>query len=155
MFNDCFFLHQAAEQAAAVALHNPMIMQPMVAPPPTVPHHGGMVFVPQSPSMQFQPIRGPVSNSFVPMQVTRQSVHHQPRTQQAHPHPPTATNSVPKKEKKEVQKASVEKTALAKQVEQSAPALSSEATGRTQIQERPLSSSKPPGSRLAIRFNGP
>ena len=41
-----FFLHQAAEQAAAVALHNPMIMQPMVAPPPTVPHHGSMVFVP-------------------------------------------------------------------------------------------------------------
>lgn len=149
------FSCQAAEQAAAMALHNPMIMQPMVAPPPTIPHPGNMVFVPQSPGMQFQPIRGPVSNSFVPMQVTRQSVHHQPRTQQAHPLPPTPSNSVPKKEKKEVQKAPVEKIAPAKQDEQSVPAVSAEATSRTQTQERPLSSSKPPGSRLAIRFNGP
>ena len=60
-----------------------------------------------------------------------------------------------RKEKKQVQKASVEKTAPAKQDEQSAPAVSSDATGRTQIQEKPLSSSKPPGSRLAICFNGP
>ena len=69
------------------------------------------------------------------MQVTRQSVHHQPRTQQTHSLPPTPSNSASINEKKEMQKASAE------------------VTGRTQ--ERPISSSKPPGSRLAIRFNGP
>ncbi len=139
-----------------MALHNPMIMQPMVAPPPTIPHPGNMMFVPQSANMQFQPIRGPVSNSFVPMQVTRQSVHHQPRTQQAaQPLPSTPSNLVPKKEKNEVQKAPVEQVALVKPNEQSVPAVSAKTASHTQIQERPISSSKPPGSRLAIRFNGP
>jgi len=147
--------NQAAEQAAAMALHNPMIMQLIVAPPPTIPHHGNMVFVPQSPGMQFQPIRGPVSNSFVPMQVTRQSVHHQPRTQQAHALPSTPSTLVPKKEKKEVQMAPGEQVAPVKPDEQSVPTVSSQTTSHTQIQERPISSSKPPGSRLAIRFNGP
>lgn len=139
-----------------MALHNPMIMQPMVAPPPAIPHPGNMMFVPQSPNMQFQPIRGPVSSSFVPMQVTRQSVHHQPRTQQvAHPLPSTPSNLAPKKEKNEVQKAPAEKVAPVKADEQSVPAVSAEITSQPQILERPLSSSKPPGSRLAIRFNGP
>lgn len=137
-----------------MALHNPIVMQPMVAPP-TLHHPGNMMFVPHPPTMQFGAVRAPVPNSFVPMQVTRQSVHHQPRTQQAYPLSSASSSSLEKNEKKDVQQTPVEQVPSVDKDEKCVPVASVETTGRAPIQNRPISSSKPPGSRLAIRFNGP
>ncbi len=141
-----------------MALRNPMIHQPIVVP--NIHHPGPMACVPHPPGVQFGGIRGPVPNSFVPMQVTRQSIHQQPRAQQAHPppHPPPAgSEAQPKKErKKEVQKSLAEQQVPPTSTSESSGSVASPATtGRAQNQDRPVSSSKPPGSRLAIRFNGP
>ena len=138
-----------------MAMRNPMIHQPIMLP---ANHHpGNMVLVPHPPGVQFGGIRGPVPNSFVPMQVTRQSVH--PRAQHAHPppHPPAGCESLSKKEKKkEMQKPLVEQAPHTSTTAESSCSIASPATTeRAQNQERPISSSKPPGSRLAIRFSGP
>ncbi|XP_032782787.2 5'-3' exoribonuclease 1 isoform X1 [Daphnia magna] len=145
--------NEAAEQAAAMALHNPIVMQPMVVPP-TVHHPGNVMFVPHPPTMPFGAVRAPVPNSFVPMQVTRQSVQHQPRAQ-THPLTPASSSSSEKQEMKEVPKTQVEQVPPVDKGEQFVSVASAETIGRAPIQNQPISSSRPPGSRLAIRFNGP
>lgn len=136
-----------------------MILQPMVIPNV---HPGNLMFLPHPhphpPGMQFGAIRGPappVPNSFVPMQVTRQSIQQQPRAQQAQPHSAAPSDLSLKNDQKEVQKSRKEASVpLSNEIESASPLVTA-TTGRAQNQDRPISSSKPPGSRLAIRFNGP
>lgn len=137
-----------------------MILQPMVMPSV---HPGNLMFIPHPhphpPGMQFGAIRGPappVPNSFVPMQVTRQSIQQQPRAQQTHLPPVAPPDLSLKNDSKEVQNSRKEPSVpLPSEVESASPAIPSATAGRDQNQERTISSSKPPGSRLAIRFNGP
>lgn len=120
-----------------------MVVPPMHSAP-------NVVFVPHPPGMQFGAVRAPVPNSFVPMQVTRQSVHQQPRSQR-----PNHADNMQKKEPKVVQKSPTEKAVSSTSGAEAASAVvASTSAGRAPNQER-HSSSKPPGSRLAIRFNGP
>lgn len=135
------------------------VIHRIVGAPAVIP--GNMMFAPHPhpPGMQFGAIRGtappvnvPVPNSFVPMQVTRQSVQQQPRTHQAHP----PTDSSKKNEPKDMQQRLEEQSTFPSgEQELSGPESLSADLGRAQNQDRPVSSSKPPGSRLAIRFNGP
>lgn len=86
--------------------------------------------------------RTPVPNSFVPTQVTRHSVQKQPRQQPAVA-PVTPSKDAPREVKQETGTPSKSESAVA------APPITPVHTP-----ERPIAA-KPPGSRLAIRFNGP
>ena len=147
---------QAAELAASMALRNPLIHQPIVIP---AAHPGNIVFVPHPPGIQFRTTRAtvPVPNSFVPMQVTRQSVHQQPRIQsQPGPHPPASASSPSTNKPIETPKIAKEKSEPSSQANESPKSAGPSVTSkRPPNQERPIPGSKPPGSRLAIRFNGP
>lgn len=155
--------------AASVALRNPVTAYPPVMIP-NFPHPGMLppthavrpnVFAGPALVMQAQPPppppphRGPVPNSFVPLQVTRQTVQlQQSRTQE--PGQPQSPQ-----QKRAISKVTAQPDAAEAPPhppEPEAPAASSvpqQNSSPASAQGRPLASSKPPGSRLAIRFNGP
>merc|ERR1712071_582523 len=111
----------------------------------------GNFYMPHPPGIHFGTInRGSVPSSFVPMQVTRQSVHHHPKTQ-----------PVPVQQKQQSQQRQPpQQPYLAQSVpEQVAnPDLIDKAwisAAPDNCMQATLLTPKPPGSRLAIRFNGP
>lgn len=104
-----------------------------VVAPTVIPHyaHNPNVFMSHPPGMHFGGIRSQVPSSFVPMQVTRQSVHHQPK-------PTTPTRPT------------VEQLAYPRPTVEALNPIVSESSAQAK-----LLTAKPPGSRLAIRFNSP
>ena len=106
-----------------------------IAAPAAIPHHAPNqnLFMPHPPGMHFGGLnRSQVPSSFVPMQVTRQSVHHQPK-------PTTPTRP-----------AAVEQAAYPRPTVEALNPIVSESSAQAK-----LLTAKPAGSRLAIRFNSP
>ena len=96
--------------------------------------------------------RGPVPSSFVPMQVTRQCVQHHPKTQPAPMQPKQQPQQPPQQPQHQQQQAQNVPDQLASHHPADKPL-------NPVVSENPvpgqLLTAKPPGSRLAIRFNGP
>merc|ERR1711911_561024 len=113
-----------------------------IPPAQAVPQYPPNFFMPHPSGMNFGAMnRGPVPSSFVPMQVTRQCVQHHPKTQPA-----------PMQPKHQPQQAQNVPDQLASHHPADKPL-------NPVVSENPvpgqLLTAKPPGSRLAIRFNGP
>lgn len=137
------------------------MMPPMIPLPPGHGHGHGMV-QPLPPRHQMHPPgvqmivnRGggpPVPNSFVPMQVTRQKTVQQ--------HQPKSGQSTKKLESKSAQDAAPSALQVSASSDEESKQTSTAQVVSTpeRVAERVAtvpSTSKPPGSRLAIRFNGP
>ena len=132
------------------------MMPPMMPMPPGHGHGHSMVVPPlpprhHPPGVQMIVNRGggpPVPNSFVPMQVTRQKTVQQ--------HQPKSGQSAKNHESKGVSDAAPSASLVSASSDEE-----SKQTATAQVvstPERPAtvpSASKPPGSRLAIRFTGP
>jgi len=133
---------EAAELAAKHALQQIPLIQP-------VPQYLPNFSMPHPPGINFGTMnRAPVPSSFVPMQVTRQSAQHHPKT-----HPP----STPQKQQPQQQPQQQHQAQnIPEQVTN--PHLIEKAfnpvVSDNSVQSK-LLTAKPPGSRLAIRFNGP
>ena len=171
-----YFSFQASELVAAMALRHPIMMQPMQPVPTMVPlpFHGMPLMQPPVAVPPFHVARPHVPNSFVPLQVVRQSVHHQqqkmhhpppaanvPRPTTAIPPPAIAAAVAPPSSVEPVVAASTAVTDNDKMESKgsvSAEAMSNVVPSGLET-KKPASpagrTSKPPGSRLAIRFTAP